>query len=176
MAFGLNLGHDYRQGALSWQGSDGKSKTGSYLSCLLLLASPFQPHSPDRSKHCSPLASWWAASVLQFTVTLLALCLSMQQEKRQQSWVFCSKEKAEMSKPSQGSVQVSFCMRNLSWRQALHSLVITEPRERLFKRSQGSSAAPAHGPERFLTDRVTTQSMADPRSLLALRHMPMSRI
>lgn len=88
MAFGLNLGHDYRQGALSWQGSDGKSKTGSYLSCLLLLASPFQPHSPDRGKHCSPLASWWAASVVQFKLTLLALCLSMEREKRQHCWGF----------------------------------------------------------------------------------------
>lgn len=63
-----------------------------------------------------------------------------------------------MSKPSKGRVQVSFCVGNLSWIQALHSFVIRGPRDRLLKRSQGSSAAPSHSTECFLSDRVTTRA------------------
>lgn len=180
MAFGLNLGHYYRQGALSWQGSDGKSKPGSCLSWLLLL----QPHlsSPAAQTGANAVLPW-PAGEQQVWYNSCLLCLHCAHETGKKTTqlgsfalksIFKPRKHRRSPNPARGRAGQLLCMQSELKARVLCPLMFRKPRDRLLKRPECSSAPPAHSPE-CLSDRVTPQSMADPRPLLALRHIPESR-
>lgn len=143
------------------------------------------PHlsSPTAQTEASTVLPWpageqqvWCNSCL-----LCLHCVCPQNRKKDNIVGFLySKEhfkikKTEISKPSKGNVQVSCCVGNLSWRHGPCIPWCSKNPETDFWKDLSAALHLQLRPECFLSDRVTPQGMADPRPLLALRHMPASR-